>query len=649
MLNFIRKSVTSWAGIAVLVLALGAMTITLFQGQAPDVTGPGGQRSAVMATVGKNAIGEDELMQAVENTVENERQSNPGTTMASFAASGGTATVLQQLVFGRTVTEYAAAHGMSVSRRMVDGQIASIPAFQVNGKFDENRFRQYLQMQSVKEDALRAGIASDMLRDQLLRPLGSVTAVPQGMVNPFIDLLLEEHEGTVLPVPTAAMPQPGQPGDDALKAFYDSHHALFTIPERRSFRYAFLDRDALKKKAAPTPDAVRAYYDKHLADYGGVEKRTVHQVVLGTEEKARAFVASVKAGTSFAEAAAKDGFAASDTALGTLSEKDLADATSDRVAKAAFALPAGATSAPLKSDFGWAVVAVAKIVPAAATPFANVRDAIARQLADEKLADLQSDAVSKAEDQFDAGQSFAAVAASVGGQPTSVADVTRAGILFDKAFKAQPQNLPAKLLETVFAADPADGPHVADLDDGQVALYEVGDVVAPTVIPLAPIRDRVVSAWRFNTRLNAAKKLADTLAKEAAGSKDLAKIAGAHPLPPTQKLAVRRIDLTQAAQQGQQIPPPVLMMVSLPAGKTQVMPAPEGQGWFVIKADSVKAGDKSAAGQLEAPVRDELKRQVGNEFVESFMRAIGREVGVVRYPERLKAFDRKVAGGSEDD
>ena len=168
MLQFLRKSVTSWVGILILVLVLGAVVITLFQGQAPG-GGGGGTSGKVLATVGDSPITEADYLRLVDRAVARERQRTPTLTNPDFLRGGGGEMVLQQLISGKAMQQFAGENGLAISRRMIDGEIASVPAFQVNGKFDEATFRRLLQDQRLTEEELRESVEQDLLRRQLLR------------------------------------------------------------------------------------------------------------------------------------------------------------------------------------------------------------------------------------------------------------------------------------------------------------------------------------------------------------------------------------------------------------------------------------------------------------------------------------------------
>ncbi|MBS3960405.1 MAG: peptidyl-prolyl cis-trans isomerase [Sandarakinorhabdus sp.] len=640
MLKALRNSVTSWVGITILAVALGALVITLFQ-----PTGPGGMVAGtgpILATVGDASVTESEYVRMIERAVTRERERTPGITNPDFIGAGGGAMVFDQLIAGKAISQFGTENGMVISKRMVDGEIASIPALQLNGRFDDATFRRLLADQRITEVELRDGIESDLKRRQLLQPVALGTSVPRGMAEPFAALLLEVRRGAILPVPSAAMPDPGRATDAQLQAFHAQNRAAYTLPERRAFRFAEIDTFALAEKARPSAAEVRKYYDDNPAEFGGVETREINQIVLHDEAAARAFVAAVRGGASFAEAALARGFSAEDIALGVQTRDGLVDSANEAVAAAAFTQKPGAVGDPVPSSLGFHVLQVVRIIPPAARPFPTVSAEIEKRLMDERLANLLADTVAQAEDRLAGGESLTDVAAGLGIAVQSSPALTADGRLFDENYAVERIGQP--LLPMVFAADPAEGPQVVEIAPDRFALLELGDVIPPALVPLDRIRADVEAAWQIRTRSDAAKAAADEIAAAASKGQSLAQAVGARRLPPAQELAVRRLELTQMAQQGQQVPPPVIMLLNTPKGQARVIPAPGGQGWFVVKVIDVQPGDLAEAPQLVDAVRQSLLREAGDEMVETFVRAIERDVGVVKKPEALKAVNRRLTG-----
>ena len=105
--------------------------------------------------------------------------------------------------------------------------------------------------QQLGEGELRDSIAADLLRRQLLQPVMAGSTVPQGMTETYTKMLLEQRKGVILPIPSAAMADPGKPTDKQLQEFHTAHKEDYTIPERRAFRFAELDRATVVSRVIP--------------------------------------------------------------------------------------------------------------------------------------------------------------------------------------------------------------------------------------------------------------------------------------------------------------------------------------------------------------------------------------------------------------
>jgi peptidyl-prolyl cis-trans isomerase D len=644
MLQTLRKGVTSWAGIALLGVVLVAMVVTLFYGQAPAPPSGGGR---AIATVGNASVGEGELIRLANNALEAERERSPELTMPQFVRLGGVDLVLEQLLVARALDAFGEKAGLPVGTRLVDGEIASLPAAQVGGKFDENAFRRLLQQRQLSEAEVRQSIVSDVRRKTLLLPAAIGLSTPETLAQPFASVLLEERQGLIQAVPAAAMPAPEAPDEAALQRFWEETRESWTVPERRAWRQAPIEAATLLSEAQPTEAEIAAYYKANPAEFGGVPFRVLSQVVLPSREAANAFAAKVRGGTAFAEAAAAEGFQPSDTAVGRIAEPAYADQANAAVAKAAFAAAQGAVTDPVEGPLGWHVVRVDEIVPVRAIPLEAARATIAARLIQEKTATLLADRVAAIEDRFAAGEPLGDVAKDFGLVVTSVEPTTADGQRLDASRVLMPVKEP--LVSRAFATEEADGPVVVEADKGRFVLLEVTEVIPPAALPLAEIRERVAAAWNVKARSDAAKAVADALAAEAGKGGDLAALARARGLPAPEPLRVRRLELTQMASEGAQIPPPVVLLLNVPEGQARVVAAPGGQGWFVVQTVETVTGDASGIPQLVESVRQGMARDAANELAETLARAIQRDVGLVRQPAAISAVKRRLSGGGAEE
>src|SRR3546814_3147664 len=76
--------------------------------------------------------------------------------MGAFLRSGALGEIIDQMISQTALGVFGRDQGLVASKRMVDGEIASIPAFQnLAGQFDENAFRAPLARENVSEATLR--------------------------------------------------------------------------------------------------------------------------------------------------------------------------------------------------------------------------------------------------------------------------------------------------------------------------------------------------------------------------------------------------------------------------------------------------------------------------------------------------------------
>ena len=633
MISLFRKYLTSWFALGILGLVLLAFAFT-----GVGNTSFGGATSSGVASVGGQDISEAKLLAEFDRTMRRARQQDPKLDVRAAARGGAVNEVYEQLIATTALEKFGAKNGVAISDRAVDGEIASVDAFRVNGQFDPATYKNLLAAQRLSERDLRDGLHGDLVRKQVVTPVIAASQVPRSIAAPYAALLLERRTGSVGIVPVTAMPVPPAPTDAQLASFYAVNGARYTVPERRGFRFASLDRDKIASGMVITDPEIKKYYDTNQETYGGAEQRTLAQVVVPDEAKATALVAAVKSGKSFAAAAAAAGFAAADTDIGRQTKAKFAAATSAAVADAAFAARAGGITAPVKSTFGWHVVETVAIVPAHARSLTDARAEILAKLRADRADQLLSDTVGKIEDALSSRTSFADVAKQYGLSVVAVPPVTRAGANpTDPGYTIAPAALP--LVAKAFDADPADGAALQQLGKGQFAVLELGDIVPPSSVQLAKVRAAVTAAWIDDARMRAAKTLADTVIADTAKDSKFEAALAAHKLPPAHPLSGRRIDLAQQAQ----VPPPVQAFLLLRPGKSRAVPA-GAQGYWVVHVDTVTPGDVAAAPQLVDSARAQFAQSAPDEIGAAFAQAVEADLGVKRNASALAAATTRVAG-----
>ena len=645
MISFFRRALSSWIVLGLLGLIMIAFIVTgVGTPSGLGNIGGGGGGGDTVATIGKERLSINEATQRARIALQNIQQQQPEVTMAAFVQQGGVEGLVQQLAETKAIEQWAGKQGIVASKRLVDGEIASLGAFHgLTGKFDEATFRSVLAQRQITEAQFRRDLTADVLRRQILVPVSGGTRAPESLVTPYASLMLESRRGLIGIVPTELMPSGTPPSEADIGSWYKGNIARYTIPERRVVRYALIGKEQLKAQPQVTDAEIAAFYNANAAEYGGKQIRSFSQVVLPDEVAAKTFSAKVKAGKSFADAAKEAGFSSADTALGERTQAALTELASADVAKAAFAAADGSITAPIKSELGWHILHVDGIKTVAAKPLSAERETIAASLAKQKTDEAIANLIADVEDQVADGSTFDDVVKARGLTVVTTPPLLPTGAAPENPEWQAPPELQV-LLKAAFAGSSDDDPTVETIGNGQLhALLKIDRVVPSAPIPLAKIRDRVIADLMIDRTSARAKAVANAIIAKVKGGVALpAAIAQSDvKLPPPQPAGGRQLDMMQG---GRQVPPPLALMFSMKAGETKLLEAPDKKGWFIVKLDSIEKGDAASMPGLVQSTQGEFSRMMADEIQQQFSAAIAKDVGVSQHTAAITKLKRELSG-----
>ncbi|MDB5668877.1 MAG: hypothetical protein JWL74_1827 [Alphaproteobacteria bacterium] len=647
-----RKKLRNGILLGFLGIALLAMVVTGFGTDGMGgLGGIGGQSAQTIARVGDESITDAELSAVIDGEYRRAAREQTDLDRSRFVEQAFQP-LLDRMISQAAIADFARRNGMVVPREMVDRIIVGIPAFQnVAGQFDEAAFRQALSQQGITEQQLRDDIASGEFLRMVVAPVGGQVRAPRTVATEFASLLLEQRQGAFGQVPTAAFAANINPSDQEIAQYYQRNQRSFAIPERRVVRYAILDRNSFGDRVRATDQEIAQQFQQNQAQYGPRQTRNLQRVILPDENAARQFVQRVRGGTNFAEAAQQAGFAAADINFPQQTQQAFTTASSPEVANAAFAAQQGAVVGPFRTPLGFQVVRVESISQTPGRALEDVRAEIAGAIEQRKLAEALIASEERIQERLDNGESFEEVARAEGLTLQTTPPVTRTGQAPGvQGPNGQAFQFPADLglvLQTAFEMEPDGDPLMEVVQpNARVALIGLVNVVPAAAPPLAQIRDQVRQRLIQQTALQRARQAADAIVQRLNGGMAPAQAyaqAGV-PLPPTQSITRRRLDLAQA---GQAVPPPLSILFSIPQGRARVLPGPQGSGWLIVHHQQRTPGN--AATDREGPaligsVQQQFNQTGTGELQEQFARAIERVTDVRRDEERINALRQRLRG-----
>lgn len=627
MISFFRRFINSRMGIivtfaflAIIAVAFAVSDITGLSSGTPTAGGTS------VARVGKADVGLDELKRRVQDDVQNLRQRQPTLDVAQFVGAGGFESTLERLINATALAQFGEKVGMVVSKRAVDGEIASVPDLQgLDGKFSQSKYELLLSQRRITDAQIRADIKRSTLGQHLTSPTEGAGQVPINLAAPYAALLLEKRAGVIGFVPTNAIGPGEKPTDAEIATYYKRNAARYTIPERRVIRYAVITPDLVKASATPTEAEISAAYKAQATRFAASETRTLSQVVIGDKAGADALVAKIKGGTAIDAAARAVGLDAA--TLTKLDKKSYATQTSPEIANAVFAGARGSIIGPVKAPLGWAIVRIDSVEQIAARSLDQARAELMKELAAQKLATALTTLRDKIDDAIADNATFAEIVGDNKLQAQSTVPIIADGRDPENSTVAPDPKL-AQIVKAGFAAEPGDDPQLAPVDqDGSFAVVSLDRVMPSAPPPLATISNLVIRDFAINRALKKARTIAVDIVAKANKGVALSQAIAQSPikLPDARPIASSR---AQLASDPKGAPAPLVLLFSMANKTAKLLEAPNQTGYYVIYLDQIERAGAVTNPQLLQAMRGDLSKLVGREFVQQFVAATRKEVGV---------------------
>jgi peptidyl-prolyl cis-trans isomerase D len=450
--------------------------------------------------------------------------------------------VLDEYVNAEALVTRADDLGYRVSDQELLAAMAQVPAFQVNGKFDQAHAVAVLKAQGRSVAEIEALFRRDVKLRQLDTALNSSSFVTPTELKQLRALTRQQRELAWLAIPAAKYAVEATPDEAAVKAYYDAHKSDYMTPETVNLRYVEISLAGLATQVQVDDVQLKAYFEEQKIKtperYAQPEQRRVRHILLqvadpkddgAVKAKAEAILKRAQNGEDFSKLA-KDlsqdpGSAQQGGDLGWSDRKVWVAPFAD----AAFSMKEGEIRGPVKTQFGYHILKLDGIQPATIKTF------------EQSKSDLEAEyRRTEAERLFNAAQDQLADAAL---QNTTDIDVVarKAGLTVHDIpnFSRADGDLgksPA-VREAAFSQDVLDGrlSSIVEVEKGRGVVLRSTDHTLPQQKPLEAVRTEIVSAWKKQrgTEL-AAAAAADAVKRLEAGEAwdGVAKSLGLTPQPP---------------------------------------------------------------------------------------------------------------------
>lgn len=421
-------------------------------------------------------------------------------TLDMMRAAGLDRRILGNLIRDAAYEEELRELGISAPDSAVADAIRQNSAFQdPGGRFSRQGYQFMLAQQNLSErefeELTRTVLAQQVLAETVeagIEPLPGVAARVAAYQG-------EQRSITIMTLTPDMAPDPGMPDDEALRAFYDAHPALFTEPERRWGEYVHVDAARLLGELAPDEAEIRAEYEANKASYVTPETRTIDQVTFPDRGAAEAAVAGLARGdVTFESLLEKAGLTPEQANLGAVTREDLPASAADPI----FGADGPGIVGPVELPVGLAVYRIREVSPPSTTPFDEVRQQIADEIARGRLVVRAPEIANHVEELRAGGLPMAEIAEKAGATHGTFDGLAPDGTLADGSLAEGVLASPSFLGE-VTAAIEGEERDIVELPDGGFLLVSLQRVAPSALQPLDKVRDRAVIEWQKSERMKA--------------------------------------------------------------------------------------------------------------------------------------------------
>lgn len=601
MLQSLREKFMGWPGV-IIFGGLGLLMAVAFGVGSYSVS----NRDTWVAKVGKHEISQQDYQKQMNDL----RQRMSQAQGDQFDPEYFNKPEVKQRVVDGMVDRYLlrkSGHdlGLVVTDTAVRQQIASVPAFQVNGKFDPDSYRAVLANNRMTPLMFQQQVRSDLDTRLLPDAITTTSTISQKDVEDYLKLQLQTRDLHYVVLPRPPL-QDTKVSDTEVSDYYKAHQKQFMKPERVAVNYIELDASKLPVDTKVDDATLKARYQQEKNRFVEPEQRLVSHILINvpanaTPAQQKAALAKAKKVDALAQAKGAD-FAAlakkySDDAGSSIQGGNLGwlqkGVTNKAFQDAMFSMHKGQISKPVLTPDGYHIIWLRDIRAGKVKPFNEVRGQLLSEVQETEREHKYSEIAGKLTDLVYQNPSSLEPAAKTLGLK-----IQNTG-LFSRDGGKKGLAADAKVVKAAFSDDVLKNGNTSDpisLGTNHMVVIHVVKHEAAAPRPLASVRDTIRQKILDGRVAKAAKKHADALFAKLEKNGDLDALAQA------EKLSVQQLKGAERHQKdvSQALLDKAFAMPHPDQGKPRFALAALGDGSYaLLSLDAVHAGDISKIPQLQ--------------------------------------------------
>lgn len=299
--------------------------------------------------------------------------------------------LLEAIMNERSLIGETSLEDILVSEQVAIEMIKTFPRFLTDGKFDAEKYTNYLAASGMSDEYFVHMIRGEISRNLLTEGITRTTLVPDTASRSIFNLLTEKREAAVHNLSVGEYMVKVKVSDEDAKKYWTDNQKQFERPDAVNVEYVVFSPD-LFKNVEPSEEDIKTFYEQNKGRFQAPEERRASHILIDfgqgkdkAKAKAEEIFKQVKADPkAFAEVAKKEsadpGSAKEGGDLGWFTKGMMVPAFEDAV----FNAKEGDIVGPVESEFGFHIISVTGVKATAAKPLADVRAEIVKLYQDQE-------------------------------------------------------------------------------------------------------------------------------------------------------------------------------------------------------------------------------------------------------------------------
>ena len=306
---------------------------------------------------------------------------------------------LDQLINRRLILAQAKSLELDVSREELQNAIIAYPAFQTDGRFDQQRYQQILRLNKLTPQEFEVSQRQDLLISKVQQFITRGTKVLDEEVLSFFHLTQDKVNLAYVQVDPKDFKSQVKVDEESLRDYFDKHRESYRLPTKRNILYVRFRPQDYIDEVQPTDMEIEDFYRLHEENYKEPEKVRARHILFRIPPKAKTsdiqaiqkradmVLGLARKGEDFAELARKyseDSTAAKGGDLGYFTREDMVKPFSD----SAFSLEKGEISDLVRTRFGLHIIKIEDIKVESIKPLVEVKESVIQSVKQEQAREI---------------------------------------------------------------------------------------------------------------------------------------------------------------------------------------------------------------------------------------------------------------------